>query len=160
MKLKLNKYNYSSLPKLAKSLKDDRLDKLEIGLTDGIENLPRFSEVVPFLYQILDYELFFEVWLKNIPFCVINSETIDHILPKDKNSKGEKTRECQKCLWNSRCSGFPKGYLAEYGSEEICPMPDLPWEVMIEIEPRCNFKCQFCFNQISFAQNGRDIKIK
>lgn len=35
---------------------------------------------------------------------------------------------------------------------------DLPIEVMIEVEPRCNFNCQFCFNKISFAKNGRNIK--
>jgi radical SAM protein with 4Fe4S-binding SPASM domain len=35
---------------------------------------------------------------------------------------------------------------------------NLPLEVMIEVEPRCNFNCQFCFNKISFARNGRDIK--
>ncbi len=34
----------------------------------------------------------------------------------------------------------------------------LPIEVMIEVEPRCNFNCQFCFNKISFAKNGRNIK--
>jgi radical SAM protein with 4Fe4S-binding SPASM domain len=37
--------------------------------------------------------------------------------------------------------------------------PDLPIEVMIEIEPRCNFYCAFCFNKISFAKQGRQ-KIK
>lgn len=31
-------------------------------------------------------------------------------------------------------------------------------EVMIEVEPRCNFKCQFCFNKISFAKKGRDFR--
>ena len=35
----------------------------------------------------------------------------------------------------------------------------LPREVMIEVEPRCNFKCTCCFNQNSFAHNGR-MKVK
>jgi len=30
--------------------------------------------------------------------------------------------------------------------------------VMIEVEPRCNFNCQFCFNKVSFAKRGRNIK--
>jgi len=158
MKFKINQFNYQSLPRLAEVLRKNRVRGIEIELTDNIEELATFSEVVPFLYPLLDYEQFFEVWLKNIPFCVISSEAVDHILPKDRDSQGEKTRICQNCLWYKRCPGFPKGYLAKYGSQEICPMPDLPWEVMIEVEPRCNFNCQFCFNQISFAQKNRNIK--
>ena len=158
IKFKVNQSNYKALPQLAEILRENKVKRIEIEPTNNIERLPIFSEVIPFLYQILDYEQFFEVWLKNIPFCLINSESVDHILPKDKDSQGEKTKACQNCLWHKRCAGFPRGYLAEYGSEEICPMPDLPWEVMIEVEPRCNFNCQFCFNQISFAQKGRDIK--
>jgi len=34
-------------------------------------------------------------------------------------------------------------------------MKDLPIEVGIEVEPRCNFHCPFCFNQLSFAGPGR-----
>lgn len=158
MRFRLTQYNYSSLLKLAKSLKEDRANKLEIELTDKIGELPKLSEVAPFLYQILDYELFFGVWLKNIPYCAVNENCRDHILPISADLKGEKTEQCRNCKYFKRCSGFPIGYLAKYGKEEICPIPDLPLEVMLEIEPRCNFKCQFCFNKISFAKNGRDIK--
>jgi len=158
MRYEISQSNYKTLPRLAKLLKENKVKKIEIELTNQVEDLPKFSEITPFLYQILDYELFFGIWLKNIPYCVIDSEAVDHILPKDKDFQGEKTKKCRKCLWNNRCSGFPKGYLAKYGSEEICPMPDLPWEVMIEVTSHCNFNCQFCFNKISFAQNGRVIK--
>jgi len=34
---------------------------------------------------------------------------------------------------------------------------DLPLEVMIEVEPRCNFRCRFCFNRYSFARQGRNV---
>lgn len=36
---------------------------------------------------------------------------------------------------------------------------NLPREIMIEVEPRCNFNCAFCFNKNSFAAKGRG-KIK
>jgi len=36
---------------------------------------------------------------------------------------------------------------------------DLPREVMVELEPKCNFNCVFCFNKNSFAKNGR-AKVK
>jgi len=158
MKFKINQSNYKTLPQLAEVLRQNKVKKIEIEPTNQTEDLPKFSEIVPFLYQILDYEQYFQIWLKNIPFCTVDSESVDHILPKDKDFQGEKTKKCRKCLWNNRCSGFPKGYLAKYGSEEICPMPDLPWEVMIEVTSHCNFNCRFCFNKISFAQNGRAIK--
>jgi len=35
-----------------------------------------------------------------------------------------------------------------------------PREVMIEIEPRCNLDCEFCFNKNSFAEKGREIENK
>lgn len=35
---------------------------------------------------------------------------------------------------------------------------DLPCEVMIEVEPRCNLNCRFCFNRTSFAKKGRGVK--
>ncbi|MBL7154918.1 MAG: radical SAM protein [Candidatus Portnoybacteria bacterium] len=157
IKFKVNQSNYKTLSQLAEVLQQNKVKRIEIEPTNQIEDLPKFSEIVPFLYQILDYELFFQVWLKNIPYCVINSESVDHILSDD-SYKGEKIKECQSCLWNNRCPGFPKDYLTKYGSEEICPMPDLPWEVMIEVTSHCNFKCKFCFNQISFAEYGRKIK--
>jgi len=34
--------------------------------------------------------------------------------------------------------------------------PDLPVEVSIEVETRCNFQCPFCFNKLSFAKQGRE----
>jgi len=33
-----------------------------------------------------------------------------------------------------------------------------PIEIMIETEPGCNFKCDFCFNKESFAKKGRTNK--
>lgn len=35
---------------------------------------------------------------------------------------------------------------------------NIPNEVMLEVEPRCNLRCEFCFNTLSFAKNGRNIK--
>jgi len=157
MKFEINQFNYKTLPQLAEFLRRNKTKKIEIELTDKIDDLPYLNDIVPFIYQTLDQEMYFEVWLKNFPFCIIDPEAVDHILLDD-NYKGEKTKECQNCFWNNRCPGSPKGYLAKYGSEEICSMPDLPWEVMIEVTSKCNFNCRFCFNKISFAQNDRDIK--
>jgi len=157
MKFEINQFNYKTLPQLAEFLCLNKARKIEIKLTDKVEDLPYLNDVIPFMYQILDQEMYFEVWLKNFPFCVFNPEAVDHILV-DKNYKGEKKIICKKCLWNNRCPGFPKNYLNKYNSEEICQLPDVPWEVMIEVEPKCNFNCKFCFNNISFSKESRNIK--
>ncbi|MBU1177448.1 radical SAM protein [Patescibacteria group bacterium] len=157
MKFKIDKFNYNSLPGLIDVLKKNKTEKIEIELTENIDNLPRFSEIMFFVYNLLDQEIFFQVWLKNFPFCVLNSESIDHIFI-DNKYKGEKDKVCKKCFWSNKCSGFPKGYFNKYDSKEVCCLPDVPWEVMIEVEPKCNFKCKFCFNNISFSKENRDIK--
>lgn len=117
-----------------------------------------FSKIKTEIYRILDFEdNCQEIWLKNFPYCLLNSGSRDHIL-FDKNYKGQKISSCQNCKENKFCGGFPVGYFKKFGTKEIKPISDLPIEVMIEVEPKCNFHCQFCFNKISFASHGRDIK--
>tara|TARA_Y100000031_G_scaffold60113_1_gene67916 strand:+ start:1 stop:1308 length:1308 start_codon:yes stop_codon:yes gene_type:complete len=155
MKFEIKQSNYQGLLSLANIAKQSKADKLEIEMTDDISKMPKFSEIVEYIYPVLDYEAYFEVWLKNFPYCVLTPEAVDHILSDDKK---EKIKDCQACLWFEQCPGFSNNYLEKYKGKEICPMPDLPWEVMIEVEPGCNFNCQFCFNKISFAKDGRKIK--
>lgn len=158
MKFKVDQYNYSSLFQLAEAAKYNKGNKFEIELTPKLENLPQFSMMAPLLYRLLDYEIYFSIWLKNFPFCVLNFNSWDHLLSSTNGFAGEKKRQCRKCRYFKICSGFPKGYFDKYGEKELQPVLDLPHEVMIEVEPRCNFDCQFCFNRISFAKKGRDIK--
>ena len=149
--------NYKNLPFLSKSLQ--RIKNGDIIVKPALKSskMPRFSDVVPFLYQLLDQEEFFGVWLKRIPFCVLSPNAHDHILKIDRKKRGEKKKECSKCKFFNECFGFPLGYFKKYGAKEVKPILDIPEEVMIEIEPKCNFKCQFCFNKISFAKKGRNI---
>lgn len=117
-----------------------------------------FSALRPVVYEVLDLESDRrEVWLKNLPYCLLNNYSRDHII-FDKDYNGEKNKECKRCKESKFCQGFPAGYIKKFGSKEIRPIPDLPLEVMIEIEPRCNFECKFCFNKISFAKYGRGVK--
>jgi len=155
MKFKIDQFNYQSLPRLAEVLRQNKAEKIELKLTKQVEDLPFLPDIVPYLYQLMDYEPYFQVEIRDFPFCLITLESLDHI--KSKQS-GEKIEDCGKCRWNRICSGFPKGYLEKYNLQEIRPVPDLPLEVMIEVTPKCNFNCQFCFNYISFAQDGRNIK--
>ena len=155
MRFKLDKHNFNFLLSTVELAKTSGAESFEIELAADLENLFPLSEIVPYIYPVLDYEIYFPVWLKNFPFCAVSFNAIDHI---KKTKEREKRKECRNCSLNDRCPGFPEGYFKKFGEQEICPMPDLPEEVMIEVEPKCNFNCQFCFNQVSFAKNGRDLK--
>jgi len=149
--------NYKNLPFLSKSFRRIKDRNVIIELASKGSEMPKFSNVVPFLYQLLDQEEFLGVWLKRIPFCVISSSAHDHILRVNKGERGEKRKKCHKCKFFNECCGYPRGYFRKYGAGGMKPIADIPEELMIELEPRCNFKCQFCFNKISFAKKGRNI---
>ena len=155
--LQINQHNYKNIFRLSEEWRKRRIEVLEIASTGLPSKLVQFRKAAPFLYKLLDFEAYFEIWLKNTPFCILADDTRDHIL-NDENFKGEKLPKCKKCFYFKKCSGFPQGYFKKYGTSEVQPIKDLPCEVMIEVEPRCNFKCQSCFNQISFAKKGRNIK--
>jgi len=157
MKFKLNKYNFNSLLSSVELARRNKVDKFEIELDTNLENLFPLSEMISCVYSVLDYETYFPVWLKNFPFCLIDSGSSDHLL-ENVDFKGEKMEECRSCSFSGRCPGFPQGYFSRYGTKEICPKRDIPEEIMIEVESKCNFNCHFCFNKISFAKEGRNIK--
>lgn len=117
-----------------------------------------FGAMMPAVYRALDKEGRLEVWLKGFPFCAVNERARDHILPEKRAGRGEKTAACRRCKYFRGCAGFPAGYFEKYGDKDVLPIEDLPAEVMIEVEPKCNFDCRFCFNKISFAKRGRNIK--
>ena len=158
MKFKFDEHNYSSLSQLAEVAKHNKVDEFEIEPTPKLERLPQFSRVMPFLYRLLDEEMYFGIWLRNFPFCILNFNSRDHLLPSINGFGGEKKRRCRKCRYFKICPGFPRGYFDKYGEKELQPILDLPLEVIIEVEPKCNFNCEFCFNKLTFAKKGRDIK--
>jgi len=132
---------------------------IEFEIKDDSLTTPKITSIEPLVYSVLDREADFGVWLKNLPFCAINESSRDHILPRGKSYRGEKIEKCKVCRFFKECSGFPTNYFKKYGRKEVRPIKDLPVEVMIEIDPRCNFNCRFCFNSLSFAGPGRNIKL-
>jgi radical SAM protein with 4Fe4S-binding SPASM domain len=156
VRIELTKNNYRNLDQLFKRAGGHINQDLIVVIKNSKEELLRFSDVVPFLYKLLDHEESFGIWLRGFPYCVLSKNSHDHIVPSDNG--GEKIPQCKECFYYKKCSGFPLGYFNKYGKSEVMPIEDLPCEVMIEVEPRCNFNCQFCFNKVSFAKHGRDIK--
>lgn len=115
-----------------------------------------FKRLIAQIYGILDLEEHFEIKIRNFPYCLL-SNAKDHIF-FEKNFKGIKLEICQKCSYNRKCGGIKKEYLEKFGEGVFKPILDLPQEIMIEVESRCNFNCRFCYNENSFARNGRNIK--
>lgn len=155
MKFVIKKTNLESLNGLAEMAKNSQVKRLDIGTSSELDEMPCFCELNSIVLPILDYENDYEVWLHNFPYCTQPGLCHDHIVV---DNLGEKTSVCEQCKYFKLCSGFPLGYFDKYGESEVKPISDKPIEVMFEIEPSCNFSCHFCFNKISFAEQGRDIK--
>jgi len=155
MRFEVKNTNLESLNGLAEMAKNSQAKRLDIDLSEDIEEMPCFCELNSLVLPLLDYENEYEVWLHNFPYCTQAEACYDHIIV---DKFGEKDPSCQSCKFNKICSGFPAGYFEKYGKNDVKPIIDKPVEVMFEIEPSCNFSCHFCFNKISFAEHGRDLK--
>ena len=103
---------------------------------------------------LMFYEKFFQVRIKDLPYCLIN-ETEDRLILNEFSKDKIHIKACQACRYKRRCGGILRNQLKFY-KDQIRTVEDLPREVMIELEPKCNFNCVFCFNKSSFAQAGRD----
>lgn len=95
MKFKFDEHNYSSLSQLAEVAKHNKVDEFEIEPTPKLERLPQFSRVMPFLYRLLDEEMYFGIWLRNFPFCILNFNSRDHLLPSINGFGGEKKDDAE-----------------------------------------------------------------
>jgi radical SAM protein with 4Fe4S-binding SPASM domain len=155
MKFSINKNNYKSLAGLTKLSLLSAPDKLEIKTAEKISDLAEFKKFMNEIYRLLDQEKKVGIWLVDFPYCVVSESSRDHVLVKNKN--GDKANKCKNCLYYKICPGFPRSYFKKYGNEELKIIKNLPKEVMIEVEPKCNFSCHFCFNYLSFSSQGRDI---
>ncbi len=90
--------------------------------------------------------------VKGLPYCLI-PEPESVILKSERPQDFIKLKKCKTCRYYQQCDGILKRYLKNLDKNRIKPQT-LPKEVMIEVTPRCNFKCKFCFNRVSFAKQG------
>jgi len=157
----IDKENYKNLENLVKKAIRNRAERIELFVSSTKRKIPPYKELGNYIWQILDkYEGDLEIKIKNAPYCLLPKEILanafDHIIPQKKHD-WLKPASCKTCRFYQKCSGFPSAYQETYGVE-IRPLKDIPREIMIEVEPRCNFNCQFCFNKNSFAKHGRNLK--
>jgi MoaA/NifB/PqqE/SkfB family radical SAM enzyme len=148
------KYLYNIM-KLAKRFKIKKA-QLNVVRTDNHNLLPSLDELAKRIAIIRERFLFdIIIKAKGIPYCLIFSP--ESLFLKDVHSEDYIfPDECRQCKYNTICSGVMNSYLKYMPS--IKTIPDMPVEVMLEVESRCNFKCTFCFNRTSFASNGFGIQ--
>jgi len=153
----ITKDNYVNLKKEIFRLMKLKRHQVELSITDKKELMPSFGEIALYLQEITAYENYIQIKIKDIPYCLL-PDIDERMIFNESKEKKTKLQQCQGCRYEKRCAGILNKYLEIYGDKEIKTVKDLPREVMIEVESRCNFNCQFCFNKNSFAKQGRDIK--
>jgi len=153
----ITKNNYINLKKEIFHLMRLKKHQVELTITNKKELMPSFGEIFLHLQEITVYENYIQIKIRDIPHCLLPD--IDGRMIFNESKEGKiKLQQCQGCRYERRCGGVLSKYLEVYGDKEIKKVKDLPREVMIEVEPGCNFNCCFCFNKNSFAKQGRDIK--
>lgn len=129
--------------------------EIKIKRTDKTPSLDSIIERVSSLrYHFIDKLL---IQIEDIPYCLVKQPESFVFFKKKGKKVFSKTFQCQDCKYNQRCKGIAEIFSDILDSKKIKAVPDLPKEVMIEIEEKCNLNCEFCFNKNSFAKNGRNI---
>lgn len=129
--------------------------KVEITINPfQINRMGSYRSLIKKIYNILDLEEKKEIKVINFPFCLLPNAK-DHII-FDKKFHGIKEKKCKKCRYDNKCLGLDKKLNDLWGGKILNPIKDLPDEIMIEVESRCNLRCNFCYNKNSFAGNGRE----
>ena len=99
-----------------------------------------------FLYGALNtYENRFSVFIKGVPFCFL-PDAYDHILPaKPFPRKPAKLDICSRCRLNRLCPGLaPDSFFRGQARTSLRPILEVPLEIVIEVNRRCNLACAVC----------------
>ena len=152
----VNRLNYKYLGRVLRLAKRFKIKKIQLNAvnTSNRELLVPLEKVAEQVL-IMRYWYSFDFFIKTvgIPYCLIFSPESLFLRGIDKKDYVF-LEGCRECKYNKICPGVLKEYTAEGYKPNIKAIPDLPVEVMIEVESRCNFNCEFCFNRVSFASRG------
>jgi radical SAM protein with 4Fe4S-binding SPASM domain len=156
-KIIFDKSNCHKVREILESAKADRKRGFDFEFCPDKEilNSKKVQEIINFLFF---FEKFFQIRIKDVPYCLI-SDSEDRIILNEPSKKKVHLGACRSCRYEKRCGGILKDQVGVY-KDYIKAVKDLPREIIIEIEAKCNYNCLFCFNKNSFAKNGRkEIKI-
>ncbi len=152
----VNRLNYKYLVRILRLANQLGLKKAQLNITktDSKKLIVPLEILADHISQAR-YRLFFDflIKVKNIPYCLI-PEPESLFLENGKSKDYQYLKKCEGCKYNKVCPGILKSYVSSSDLSRIKAFPDLPVEIMLEVESRCNFNCQFCFNRSSFAAKG------
>lgn len=152
----VNSINYEYLYNILFLIRNLGIKKAQLNIVKtDIGSLPvslkQLSERLTRLRDQYLFDIFIKV--KGVPYCLIPAP--ESLFLKDANEEDYIFLPgCKGCKYSTVCNGVLKSNLKGVQIPEIKAILDLPVEVMIEVESRCNFQCSFCFNRISFAAHG------
>ncbi|MFH1551574.1 MAG: radical SAM protein [bacterium] len=151
--------NYFRINSILEIARKFGIKKIQLNLINPVRGnliatLDEVSSYISKARYVFLFDLFIKV--KGLPYCLI-PEPEAVIIKSENRDQFRKVSQCRKCTYNQKCDGILKGYFHGLDLKKIKPKI-LPKEVMIEVTSQCNFNCQFCFNQASFAKNGRQDK--
>jgi radical SAM protein with 4Fe4S-binding SPASM domain len=155
----LGRFNYRDLVEILKLVRQIGLKKVQLNIVKtNNKDLIVPLEILSKYVSQARYRFFFDFLIKakNVPYCLI-PEPESLFLHGNKSKEFKYLSKCKKCKYNKVCSGLLINYVNSSNVSKIKAFLDLPAEVMIEVETRCNFNCQFCFNRTSFASSGHGI---
>ena len=122
----------------------------------------KFLDFVKFSHLLKKWlGIWFRIKFFDIPYCIFppSQDEVAHLIENDDSPDKIKINCCRHCKYRNLCGGIHKRYLQKYGEREFRAVPDVPFQIMIEVEPRCNLNCQACFNRNSFARTDRTLSI-
>jgi len=152
----LTELNYKNLFDILDLVCALKINKAELDVAGVSRKRPMVSlHILADYISRARYHYYFDLLVKakNIPYCLIPEPEI-LFLKTDSRDEFIRVEKCSTCRYSQICPGILKEYLASFDITKILPTNDVPDEVMIEIEPKCNFDCNFCFNRASFAHEG------
>ena len=151
----LKNSNYFRLNGILKIAKQFGVKRVQFNLINPVQSnlIDSLDRIASFISKAR-YVFLFDSLIKvrGLPYCLI-PEPEGVILKSESSQDFIKLKKCKICRYYQQCDGILKGYIENLDENKIKPQT-LPKEVMIEVTPRCNFQCQFCFNRVSFAKQG------
>jgi radical SAM protein with 4Fe4S-binding SPASM domain len=153
--IKIKQNNYRRLNEIIENVKNKGGKQIIFEMADNPKEIVEFKDLTGPIYSAYEKcSKFFQISFKNFPLCILKN--LSNFAFCEKKEKWFVSDSCDGCRAKNICCGVSNAYRERFGLSELRCIPDIPSEVVIEVEPKCNFNCNFCFNKLSFASEGRN----